>query len=145
MIRQAHPDEREALIGLQRRASLMWPENQAFLEEHPEAIDLPADQIGEGHVFVWEDGAVRGFAVILPRQDGDAELDGVFVEPEHWGHGIGRRLVDHVLAVARARGEISVNLVANLRTVGFYERCGFLALEEVKTPSGRGMLMVRPL
>jgi len=146
MIRQARPDEREHLIELQRRASLMWEEDRPFLLEHPKAIDLPADQIGEGHVFVWdEEGAVLGFAVILPRDDGDAELDGVFVEPDRWGEGIGRRLVDHVLAVARERGEISVNLVANLRSAGFYERCGFLGLEEVETPSGRGMVMVRPL
>jgi len=146
MIRLARPDEREGLIDLQRRASLMWEEDRPFLEAHPEAVDLPADQIGEGHVFVWEeDGAVMGFGVLLPRDDGDAELDGVFVEPHRWGEGIGRRLVDHGLAMARERGEISVNLVANLRTVGFYERCGFLALSEVDRPPGRGMWMVRPL
>jgi GNAT superfamily N-acetyltransferase len=146
MIRRARPDEREGLIELMRRASMMSEEDRPFLLEHPDAADLPADQIGEGHVFVWEeDGAVLGFAVILPRQDGDAELDGVFVDPDRWGEGIGGRLVDHALAVARARGEISVNLVANRRAVRFYEKCGFLALEEVKRPSGRGMSMVRPL
>jgi hypothetical protein len=53
--------------------------------------------------------------------------------------------VDHALALAKERGEISLDLVANGRAVGLYERCGFLALEEVEMPFGHGMRMVRPL
>ena len=102
---QAGPDERGGLIELQRRASLMWEEDRAFLLADPGMIDLPAGQISEGHVFVWEAaGVVLGFAVVLPRDDGDAELDGLFVEPGAWGRGIGRRLVDHAADVARQRG-----------------------------------------
>ena len=92
MIRLARPQERAGLIDLQRKASLMWEEDRAALLAEPDAIDLPADQIAEGHVFVWtEAGEVLGFGVVLPRENGDAELDGLFVEPDAWGLGIGRR------------------------------------------------------
>lgn len=144
MIRLARPEEREALIELKRRASLMWEDDRPHLLAHPDAIDLPQDQIDEGHVFVFEEAAaVLGFAVVLPRADGAAELDALFVEPSVQRRGVGRRLADYALTVARARGGISLNLVANLNALGFYEKCGFQALEEVATPWGRGVRMVR--
>ncbi len=146
MIRPGRPDEREALTELQRRASLMWEEDRPFLLAHPDMIDLPADQISEGHVSVWDEaGQPLGFAVVLPRDDGQAQLDGLFVEPGRWGEGIGRRLVDHALDRERARGALSLNLVANLRAAGFYLRCGFQTAGEVQMPFGRGVRMIRPL
>jgi GNAT superfamily N-acetyltransferase len=146
VIRAARPDERGLLIALKRRASLMWEEDRPFLLAHPDVIDLPADQIVEGHVFVFEEtGAVLGFAVVLPRDDGHAQLDGLFVTPDRWGEGVGRRLAEHGLGLARARGAVSLDLVANVRALGFYEKCGFQALGEVKTRSGRGVRMARPL
>jgi len=145
-LRLARPDERAALTALQRQASLMWEEDRDALLAEPDAIDLPADQIAEGHVFVWEEaGAVLGFAVVLPRDDGAAELDGLFVEPDAWGRGIGRKLVDHAMDMARDEGCISLNVVANKRALGFYLACGFEALGEVQTRFSPGVRMVRVL
>ena len=146
MIRLARPEERAGLIDLQREASLMWEEDRAALLAEPGAIDLPADQIAEGHVFVWETrGAVQGFAVVLTRDDGAAVLDGLFVDPDHWERGIGRRLADHAFEEARARGCVSLTVVANRRALGFYLKCGFEALGEVETRFSPGVAMVRPL
>ncbi len=144
MIRRARLDERAALIELQRAASLMWAEDRAALLADPTMIDIPADQITEGHVFVWEaQGQVLGFVVVLPREDGAAELDGLFTAPDQWGQGIGRALVDHAMTVARDRGCISLNLVANHRALGFYEKCGFQILGVVDTGLNPGVGMVR--
>lgn len=146
MIRPARLDERRELIELQRRASLMWEEDRPSLLAHPDAVDLPADQIAGGHAFVWaEAGEALGFAVVLPREDGDAELDGLFVEPDAWGRGIGRRLTDHAVEMARARGCLALNVVSNKRALGFYLKCGFQAEGEVATRFGAGVAMVRPL
>jgi GNAT superfamily N-acetyltransferase len=146
VIRPARPDEREGLIDLQRRASLMWDEDRDALLAEPDVIDLPADQIAGGHVFVLEEaGAVLGFGVVLPRDDCDAELDGLFVEPDAWGRGIGRRLMDHAVELARGRGCHALKVVANKRALGFYETCGFGALGEVPTRFSPGVAMVRRL
>lgn len=145
MIRLARPEERADLIALQRRASLMWEEDRDALLAEPDAIDLPPDQIAEGRVFVFEDGAVQGFSVVLPRDDGAAELDGLFVEPDAWGRSVGRRLVDHALEQARAMECVSLNVVANKRALGFYLKCGFQALGEVETRFSKGVRMVRPV
>ena len=93
VIRPALHTERSCLEALQWRASLANAGDRDSLLAHPDAIALPVQQIGDGHVFVAErDGAIVGFAAVLPRPDGDAELDALFVEPSLWKAGVGRLL-----------------------------------------------------
>jgi hypothetical protein len=83
--RPAIPAERTALEDLQWRASLMWEDYRDALLENPDAIDLPLNQITDGRAIVAEMlGEIVGFAVVLPRDDGHAELDALFVEPKVW-------------------------------------------------------------
>src|SRR5690348_14987025 len=101
-VRPAESLEREPLEALQRRASLNNPGDRQALLENPDAIALPLQQIMEGRVFVaLRQQRIAGFSVILPRDDGDAELDGLFVEPECWRQGVGRALVEHGAHAAR--------------------------------------------
>src|SRR5690606_7840816 len=118
--------ERDALEALQRRASLEWPDYRDALLAHPDAIALPLWQIDDGFVIVAEKGgATVGFAVTLPRQDGKAELDGLFVDPPSWGMGVGRALAGRAAAFATAFGATELRVVANPRATGFYQACGF--------------------
>src|SRR5215470_9288621 len=113
-IRLARPDERTTLESLQWRASLNNPGDRDALLANPDAIALPIEQIANGYVFVAEsDGVVAGFAAVVPRPDGGAELDALFVEPHLWKRGIGRRLVDHIADVARERAASFVHVIGN--------------------------------
>ena len=48
-------------------------------------------QIASGCVLVAEcHCVVARFAAVVPRPDGNAELDALFVEPPFWKQGIGR-------------------------------------------------------
>jgi len=141
-IRCALPEEREALEQLQRRASLALGEYNEQLEAHPDAIHLPAEQIALGQVHVAErDGAILGFAALL-MDERSAELDGLFVEPEHWGDGIGRALVDHATHAARKKG-FTLSVIANPSARGFYEKCGFVVESEAETRFGPALRMSR--
>lgn len=132
--RLAVPAERSALEELQRRASLMWEEDRAALLAYPDAIELPLEQITGGRTVVAESaGQLLGFSVVLPRDDGDAELDGLFVEPAYWRHGIGRALVEQAERIARADGAAHLWVTANTRALGFYDSCGFVKVGEVPT------------
>src|SRR5256885_15307956 len=103
-IRPARPDERTMLESLQWRASLSNAGDRDALLANPDAIALPIEQIAARCVFVAErDGDVAGFAAVVPRADGGAELDALFVEPDLWKRGIGRRLVEHIAEVAPGR------------------------------------------
>jgi GNAT superfamily N-acetyltransferase len=145
-IRLARPDERAALEALQMRASLEWEDQRADLLANPDAVDLPTEQITGGFVFVAErDGAVVGFSVVLPRADGQAELDGLFVEPGVWGGGLGRRLTDAAADKARAFGAKRMYVIANPNAEGFYVRCGFSLDGTAQTRFGPANTMVKPL
>ena len=101
------------------RASLTNAGDRDALLAHPDAIELPIDQIAAGAVFVSErNGVIVGFAALLRRPDGDVELDGLFVEPALWGLGIGRDLVADALVIARRAGAAAIETVANPRAEG---------------------------
>ena len=79
--------------------------------------EIPA--LADGHVFVAErDGVIVGFAAVLPRPDGDAELDALFVEPSLWKGGVGRLLVEHCADVARGRASRILHVVGNPHAEG---------------------------
>lgn len=121
VIRPARASERAALIELQRRASLEYADTRAALLADPGLIELPAHHLP--HTLVAESrGRVIGFAVVLPRRDGDVELDGLFVEPGHWRGGIGRRLV----AASRTGRAGKLHVVASLHALAFYRALGFI-------------------
>jgi len=141
-LRVAIPHEREALEALQRRASLANPGDRANLLAHPDAIELPLEQIESGTVIVAElGGSVLGFAAIVRREDGDAELDALFVEPGSWRRGVGRGLVEHCGTLARSLGATSLHVVGNPHAEGFYTACGFDLLGTAETRFGSGLLM----
>lgn len=142
-IRPARIDERDILEQLQWRASLANPNDRPHLEANPDAIDLPVEQLADGHVTVAEiDGQAVGFAVVLP-DEGHLELDGLFVEPDRWRRGIGRALVDAVALEAR-RKRLALKVIANPEALGFYRRCGFCEVGMVRTRFGPGIRMARP-
>jgi ribosomal protein S18 acetylase RimI-like enzyme len=97
----------------------------------PDAFLLVADDrgvvgVGLGVQGLADDGAG-------PPIPGLCHVAMVFVAPDRWGRGIGGRLVDALLAAARARGYCHVQLwtdADNTRAQRLYEARGF-------GPSGR--------
>jgi len=141
-IRPAVTGEQKTLESLQLRASLNNPGDRDAMLANPDAIVLPLGQLDAGQVFVAEQkGVIVGFAVVLPREDGQVELDGLFVEPSFWKCGIGRSLVDHSAAFARKFGAMALHVIGNPHALGFYTACGFESLGVTKTRFGTGLLM----
>jgi len=146
IVRPARVSEKKALEALQWRASLNNSGDREALLAHPDAIELPIRLIESGGVFVAEvKGSVGGFAAILPRADGDSELDALFVEPDTWKQGIGRALVEHCCAEAKSAGASSLHVVGNPHAAGFYRACGFKMLGTKQMRFGVGLLMRRDL
>ena len=135
-LRMARPEEHEELEDLQRRASLELPEYRDELLANPEAIHLPPAQIANGQVIVAElAGEVVGFAAVV-----GGELDGLFIEPDLWGGGIGRALVEAAAHEARRKG-LTLTVIANPRARGFYESCGFVVEGDEQTRFGFALRM----
>jgi GNAT superfamily N-acetyltransferase len=134
------------LEELQRRASLQWEADRAALLAHPEAIRLPASLIEEQRVRVAEIGhRLVGFSVVIPKAVNTSELDGLFVEPELWGSGIGRALMIDAIRLAHDQGATVMELTANLRAEGFYEKFGFVRSGYAQTAFGPACRMRYPM
>jgi GNAT superfamily N-acetyltransferase len=131
-IRSARPQEKAALEDLKLRASLAWGDHVEELKALAEARHIP-----DAHfpcVFVAElDGSVAGFATVLPRSDGEAELEDLFVDPGMWRRGVGARLVAEAGERAVALGAGTLHVVGGERARGFYETCGFHVVGSVMT------------
>ena len=137
-VRLAEPEEHEELEALQWRASFELPEYRDQLMENPDAIHLPPAQIANGQVIVAElGGKLAGFAALV-----GGELDGLFVEPDLWGRGVGRTLVDVAVLEARNKG-LTLTVIAAPATRLFYESCGLSVEGETQTRFGPAFKMSR--
>lgn len=146
IIRNAVLSEKPALEALQLRASLTNEGDREALLANPDAIELPAEQIASGDVFVLElGGRIAGFAALLPRPDGDAELDSLFVEPDLRRRGVGRLLIEHCSQIALTRECRSLNVIGNPHAEQFYLACGFDTIGSTETRFGTGLLMRKHL
>jgi GNAT superfamily N-acetyltransferase len=143
-IRMALPSEKLELERLQTRASLANEGDRDALLAHPDAIEVPVEQIAGGRVFAseWE-GTIVGFAAIEPREDGNSELDAMFVEPRMQRRGIGRALVEHCAEAAQKQGSRYLHVVGNPHAENFYLVSGFELIGTTETRFGPGLLMRR--
>jgi len=99
-------------------------------EDSPAQLDAYID---DGRVLVATDdaGAVVGHLQLIPVVSAEVmEIRSLAVREELRGRGLGRRLVAHALAAARAEGVRRLTVTTALADIGnlrFYQRCGFLA------------------
>jgi GNAT superfamily N-acetyltransferase len=114
----AFPAEALAGISVERRAD-QWAERLAT--SPPRAALLVAEAEGE----------VRGFASVGTARERDPELGelyAIYVDPDHWGAGLGRALIAEAEERLRAAGfteAILWVLEDNPRTRRFYEAAGW--------------------
>ena len=118
--------------------AIAWHEGPRQLLRHLfELADDSAEQIdgyiNRGRILVALDDAseIIGHAQLVPTErPGTEELKSLAVHPHLQGCGIGKALVEHVLAVCRAEGVRAVTVAtatADIDNIRFYQRLGFRA------------------
>jgi GNAT superfamily N-acetyltransferase len=146
-IRPAEPADVPSLRAVFRRSSLSNDGDRTILLAHPEVLELSDLRLRDGNPIVATvDGTVAGFANIIDS-DGWIELDGLFVDPDWMRRGVGRVLVEAVIADACARGFARIEVTANEHARSFYEAVGFVQHAVVETrfmPAPRMHLDVEP-
>jgi GNAT superfamily N-acetyltransferase len=93
---------------------------------HEKADPARLDAMVRGSTLVataWADGHMVGFARCLTDRAFNAQINNVVVEEQHRGQGIGRRLVEALLADSDG---VTYILRADPENVGFYQKLGFV-------------------
>jgi N-acetylglutamate synthase-like GNAT family acetyltransferase len=72
-----------------------------------------------------EDGRFAGGVVAVWTGDTEVELLHLAVEPEAQNQGTGRRLIESVIEIVRAKGCRRIHTIARNTSVGFFKSLGF--------------------
>ena len=88
----------------------------------PRTLDELSELISTGFVAI-ADGTIVGFAALEIYSEKFSELRSLAVDPAYQGHGIGRRLVQACLDLAKQRNVFEVMAITS--TEEFFRRCGF--------------------
>jgi GNAT superfamily N-acetyltransferase len=89
-------------------------------------------------LFGGDKGAVRDEALLDPRTDA-AKIRAFFVDPAHARRGIGRALLEHCEAEARAHGFLRCEMMATLPGVKLYAALGYSAGEAIQYELAPGL------
>ena len=129
-IRRARPGEAAALTELALRSKAHWPYDDAFLGEIRRVLKITEHQIRAHHVMVHQsDRVIDGVGALAPF-DGEWEVDHLWVEPSAIGRGIGKRLLDALLAKAARLGAERVLVEADPHAESFYAGYGAVRVGE---------------
>lgn len=130
------------------RAACFAVRRAVFIEEQgiDEAEEWDAEDATCLHLLAEDDEGPLGTARLIARGT-EAKLGRIAVMPRARGTGLGRRIMEHLLAEARAGGFATAMLESQVTVIGFYEQFGFVA-EGPEYDDGSGILhrlMRRPL
>ena len=104
-IRPAALPEASTLTELALRSKAYWGYSAEFMAACRDELTYSADDLRRGSFFVAEQaGALLGFYALARHSTAEVELEALFVEPAYIGQGVGRALIEHAKAMAKAWG-----------------------------------------
>jgi GNAT superfamily N-acetyltransferase len=145
LVRPGSLDDLPAMAAVFRRAALTNEGDRDLLFEHPELTVLKPPAEDDAVLIAEITGRVVGFATARGLGDDAFIVTDLFVDPDHMRSGIGRALIDAVVAEATRSGRTRIEVEANRHAAKFYGRLGFVAVQEVQPEFGTAFWMVMSL
>lgn len=131
-LRPYQPEDAPALLALFRdtirrvNSRDYTPEQiDAWASDEIDPAGWAARFAGRFAVVAEESGRPVGFAEL----EADGHLDRVYVSADHQGRGVGRAMVESLVAEARRRGIARLFVEASITARPFFEARGFAVLE----------------
>lgn len=138
LIRTAVAADLPALQRMFRAAALSNADDAAMLLARPELLVFTGEGINEGRTRVAAagpqgQGRILGFVTVSVDQDGEAQIEDLFVDPGWRRRGVARRLVLDAARTAREVGRRRLSVIANPHASAFYRAVGFVDTERAVT------------
>ncbi len=150
----------ESIPAIQELAEVTWAVAYASILPPPQMkymLDLfynteaLKDQMHQGHRFIlaFENAEGVGFASYSPKIECHIEsveayrLHKIYIDPNQQGKGVGKILLDFIIADIKPRGatDLELNVNRNNKALGFYKKFGFEILREEDIDIGNGYFM----
>ncbi|MEO7423048.1 MAG: GNAT family N-acetyltransferase [Ornithinibacter sp.] len=143
-IRTAAPADLPDLRRVFRTASLSNPQDAPLLLAHPQFLHFTGDAVADGRTRVAENGrqgadGILGFATVALGDNGDGELEDLFVDPQWHRRGVARGLIEDAVAELRESGRGCLWVVGNPQALPFYWAVGFIGGDSVARDLGAGI------
>lgn len=129
-VRAAVPDDSAALTRIAHEAKRHWGYPERWIEHWQADLTITSEYLAHHQVFVAEsEGQVVGFYALV-TDEGKAELDHLWVAPDHIGTGIGKALFFHAMQDASSRQISDVKISSDPNAEGFYSKMGAYRIGE---------------
>ncbi len=133
IIRPALGQDAGRLTQIAHDAKRHWGYPETGLQHWQADLTISADFITNNQVYVAErEGEIVGFYALIAR-DQRAELEHMWVAPEHIGKGVGKELFIHAMQTAAGDNFSTVEISSDPNAEGFYQRMGARRIGEVSS------------
>ena len=123
-IRSARIEEAAALTRIAIDAKRYWGYPEHWIQHWQADLTISPEFIDSNEVYVAEDeDELRGFYALIVR-DNKAELEHMWVAPQHIGKGVGKELFINAMERASSLKVSAVEISSDPNAEGFYERLG---------------------
>lgn len=129
-IRRVYPEEADRLTEIALAAKRHWGYPESWMKIWSPELTFDSQYIEANESWAAElDGVPVAFYTFLDKNR-IAWIENLWVLPELIGRGIGRRLFEHAVELARKRGYKTLQLEADPNAHGFYEKMGMCQVGE---------------
>ena len=123
-IRRASSEDAASLTAIAHEAKRHWGYPEHWITHWESDLTISPEYIEINQAYVAEDdGQALGFYTLLLKGD-KAELDHMWVKPEHMGPGVGRQLFIHAMRTAASKDIAKVEILSDPNAEGFYKKMG---------------------
>jgi GNAT superfamily N-acetyltransferase len=132
-IRPAASAEAASLTQIAHDAKRHWGYPERWIEHWQEDLTISPDFIANNQVYVahLENVIVGFYALVVVGER--AQLEHMWVAPEHLGTGVGKGLFFHAMQIAAGDNISEVEISSDPNAEGFYQRMGARRIGEVSS------------
>ena len=130
--------------------ALAYPiREEVFIREQgvPQELELDEQDEAAMHALAYQNGECVGTARLVNLGNQSMQIGRMAVLAKYRGNGIGKRILEELIQLARTQGASSIILHAQITAIAFYEKLGFVPQGPVYPEAGiphRNMILTLP-
>ena len=132
-IRKAKPEEADLLTEIAHAAKRHWGYPESWIQHWKGDLTITPEFISDNEMYVAMNGEEIVGCCAIVFGESMAELEHLWIRPEHIGTGVGRALFRHVKERAAQLKIPALELSADPNAEGFYERMGATRIGDIRS------------